>query len=143
MYSSCNLGFFLHIFTIFLANLVVSQVYGRETTTGVRTRRFRDKRLKLPNFGSKLAPQRQQWSPLHQQRVLEQNGLAPQCWTSEVAVLVAWILWEIIDFAHSEALGRIFYKKSLSHQFRRGKRMKNIERSLKTSSSLGFEREEF
>ena len=40
MYFPCNLGFFIHFSSVFLANLVVLHVYGQEKAIREKTRQF-------------------------------------------------------------------------------------------------------
>ena len=47
----CNLGFFMLICTIFLANLDVLQVYEREMEIGARTRTFWSELTEAENYG--------------------------------------------------------------------------------------------
>ena len=51
----CNLGFFIHISSIFLANSVVLQVHGREMMIGTKIRRFGAELMKAETYGQKAS----------------------------------------------------------------------------------------
>ena len=95
MYFSCNLGFFIHFSSVFLANLVVLHVYGQEKAIRAKTRQF----------GAKMARAAKNWQQAGAAApavCLDSRNLLSWHWTAEVAALVVWILQEIANFHYNK-----------------------------------------
>ena len=84
--STCNLGFLIYILCIFLANLIVLQVYGQEMAIRARNRKVGAKITETTIIG-------QQSGATELAACIQfSRDTAPQCWTAEAVVLVAWNL---------------------------------------------------
>ena len=127
--------FFIHISSIFQANLVVLQVYGREMAI----------RASSGQFGAKLSEaeiNEQQVGTIAPVICQGNNVSMPWCQEAEATTLLIRILAEKCLFDHSEALDRVFYKKRLFYHSKDGKMERKTQREASNTkqSRIGEER---